>query len=191
MRKPCTTGFTLMELMAILATVGLFCSIGISASGDSWRRERVNAVAIELAGWLDTVRRASTKGNACQVTISGGTLPAGATLATATQIVTAQSIASTCLASQPLAISDSLGNSTSFTVAPGGSTSFKFTPRGTVNAAGSNTQLTSPIVIAISLEGSAGPLRCVRISEGLGLISIGSSNSSSGTCPDGSYGGTI
>ena len=83
----------------------LLAPSAISASGDSWRRERVNAVAIELAGWLDTVRRASTKGNACQVTISGGSLPAGATLATATQIVTAQAIASTCLASQPLAIS--------------------------------------------------------------------------------------
>jgi hypothetical protein len=34
-------------------------------------------------------------------------------------------------------------------------------------------------------------MRCVRISEGLGLISVGASNTSGGTCPDSSYGGTL
>jgi Tfp pilus assembly protein FimT len=191
MRKPASAGFTLTELMVILATITLLSAAGISESGNSWRRERVNAVAIDLAGWLDTVRRASMKGNACLVTFTGGSLAAGATLATASQIVSAETIASNCLVSQPLTISTSLGNSTNFSIAPGGSTSFKFTPRGTVNAAATNTQLSNPIVITISLEGSAGPLRCVRISEGLGLISIGSSDSNTGTCPDSSYGQTI
>lgn len=46
-------------------------------------------------------------------------------------------------------------------------------------------------MIEISLTGTSGPLRCVRISEGLGLISVGASNSSGGTCPDNSYGETL
>ena len=200
MKHPSNTGFSVTELLAVVAVVGILSAVGVHTSGNEWRRERVNAVATELAGWLETVRRTSLKGNACQVTISGGNLATGATLATASELlagngisipITANpSIANNCLTGQPLQISGTLGNST-YAVAPSGSTSFKFTPRGTVNAAAANTQLAIPVVIEISLAGSGGPLRCVRISEGLGLISVGSSNSSGGTCPDNSYGGTL
>jgi Tfp pilus assembly protein FimT len=191
MRTHRNAGFTLTELMVLGATIALLSAAAINASGDSWRRERLNAVAFELAGWLDTIRRTSMKGNACLVTIAGGNLSSGATLATATQIVGAQAIANNCLASQPLQIGAPIDGNTTFTITPDNSTSFKFTPRGTVNAAAADTQLTGPVVIGISLIGSSGPLRCVRISEGLGLISIGSSQSSSGTCSDSSYGGTL
>ncbi len=190
MRKTPANGFSLMELLSVVAIIGVITSVGIAASGNEWRREQVNTVATDLTGWLETIRRSALKGNACQVTISGGNIAAGATLATASEIVGAPTIASNCLASHPLRISATL-NRSAFTIAPSGSTSFKFTPRGTVNAQAANAQLTSPIVIEISLAGSSGPLRCVRISPGLGLISIGASNVTSGSCPDSSYGGTL
>ncbi len=195
MKHPSHTGFTLIELVVVAAVVGILSVVGIHASGNEWRRERVNAVATELAGWLETVRRTSRKGNACQVSISGGNLTGGATLATASELLSNAAnanptIANNCLTGQPLQISGSLGNST-YVIAPGGTTSFKFTPRGTVNAAAANTQLANPLVIEISLAGTSGPKRCVRISEGLGLISVGANNSNAGTCPDSSYGGTL
>jgi prepilin-type N-terminal cleavage/methylation domain-containing protein len=195
MKHPSSAGFTMIELTVVVVIVGILSAVGLSASGNEWRRERVNAVATELAGWLEAVRRTSLKGNACQVTISGGNLTGGATLATASELIAGTAIANptianNCLTGQPMQISETLGAST-YTIAPGGSTSFKFTPRGTVNAAAADTQLNAPVVIRISLAGSGGPMRCVRISEGLGLISVGASNSSGGTCPDSSYGGTL
>jgi prepilin-type N-terminal cleavage/methylation domain-containing protein len=195
MKHPSNAGFTMIELTVVVVIVGILSAVGLSASGNEWRRERVNAVATELAGWLEAVRRTSLKGNACQVTISGGNLTGGATLATASELIAGTAIANptianNCLTGQPMQISETLGASI-YTIAPGGSTSFKFTPRGTVNAAAADTQLNAPVVIRISLAGSGGPMRCVRISEGLGLISVGASNSSGGTCPDSSYGGTL
>jgi len=194
-KHPSNTGFTMIELVVVVVIVGILSAVGLTASGNEWRRERVNAVATELAGWLEGVRRTSLKGNACQVTISGGNLTGGAILASASELIAGTAIANptianNCLTGQPMQISETLGSST-YTIAPGGSTSFKFTPRGTVNAAAADTQLNAPVVIQISLAGSGGPMRCVRISEGLGLISVGASNSSGGTCPDSSYGGTL
>ncbi|MEA5414894.1 pilus assembly FimT family protein [Synechococcus sp. BA-132 BA5] len=190
MKHPSHPGFTLIELLAVVAVVGILSAVGIAASGNDWRRERVNAVAIELSGWLDAVRRTSLKGNACQVTIGGGNLTSGATLATASELITNPSIANNCLTAQPMRISGSLGNST-YVIAPAGDTIFKFTPRGTVNAEATDAQLTSDVEIAISLAGTSGPTRCVRISKGLGLISIGASNDIAVTCPESSYGGTL
>lgn len=195
MKHPSNAGFTMIELVVVVVIVGILAATGLTASGNEWRRERVNAVATELAGWLEGVRRTSLKGNACQVTISGGNLTGGAILASASELIAGTAIANptianNCLTGQPMQISETLGSST-YTIAPGGTTSFKFTPRGTVNAAAADAQLNAPVVIRISLAGSGGPMRCVRISEGLGLISVGASNSSGGTCPDSSYGGTL
>lgn len=195
MKHPSSAGFTMIETTVVVVIVGILSAVGLVASGNEWRRERVNAVATELAGWLEAVRRTSLKGNACQVTINGGSLAGGATLATASELIAGTAIANptianNCLTGQPMQITETLGSST-YTIAPGGATSFKFTPRGTVNAAAADTQLGAPVVIRISLAGSDGPMRCVRISEGLGLISVGASNSSGGTCPDSSYGGTL
>lgn len=189
-------GFTVVELMVTVVVIGILTAAGINAAGNEWRRERVNAVAIELQGWLESVRRASLRGNACQVTITGGSLMAGATFATGAIAVVGPSgisIANNCLSTQPLTISSASNTDGTYTISPSGSTQFTFTPRGTVNTATSpfDTPLTSPIVVEISLSGTTGPMRCVRISPGLGITRIGSSDSTTTSCPNSSYGGSF
>jgi hypothetical protein len=130
------------------------------------------------------------------VTINGGSLTGSSTLATGAIAVVGPSgvsIANNCLSAQPLTISSASNADGTYTISPSGSTQFTFTPRGTVNTATSpfDTPLTTPIVVQISLTGTTGPMRCVRISPGLGIIRIGSSNSTSTACADSSYGGSF
>lgn len=182
-------GFTVTELMVVVAILGILSGIAISISGAEWRRTRVNTVVTELSGWLEAVRRASLKGNACQVTITGGDLIGNAPLASATEIAaTGSEITNNCLSNSPLTISSVFATNETMTISPNGPTIFKFTPRGSVNAQADNTPLGSAVVIEVFLTGSTGPKRCVQISPGLGLISIGSSDTSGGTC---TYGGTF
>jgi prepilin-type N-terminal cleavage/methylation domain-containing protein len=175
MRK--SRGFTLTELMVVVAIIGILSAVFITVSGIEWRRERVNAVASELAGWLQAVRRAAIKGAACNVNISTGTITASSPpFAT---------ISNVCGSTESLQVT-AISGSDSYTITTSGPTQFKFTPRGSVNGSGTNVQMTAPIVIAISMNG-AGPTRCVRVSPGLGLITIGASNGlTSGACD--SYG---
>ena len=193
---PPSGGFSVTEVMVVVVIVGILSAVGINASGNEWRREQVNAVAIELSGWLETVRRSALRGNSCAVTINGGSLSAGGTLATATENTgtafgSGAAIGNNCLTGQPLTISGGGSSATSYTIAPSGTTQLTFTPRGTVNATAADTPITSPIEIRIALTGSTGPMRCVRISPGLGMVAIGASNTSGTSCPSASYGGSF
>jgi prepilin-type N-terminal cleavage/methylation domain-containing protein len=185
-------GFTVIELMVTVVVIGILSATAINAAGNEWRRERVNGVAIELQGWLESVRRASLRGNACRVTITGGSLSGGSTLATGSIAPGASgtAIANNCLSAQPLTISGATNADGTYTISPSGSTLFTFTPRGTVITA-FTTPVTTPIVVQISLTGTTSPMRCVRISPGLGIVRIGSSNSTSTACPDNSYGASF
>lgn len=140
----------------------------------------MNAVAVELTGWLEAVRRASLKGNPCEVTIhTTSSAPAGSTVASAAvdpSVASGAAIVNTCLNQDPLQITSISGGNDRYAISANPAT-FTFTPRGTVVGLDPSTGLE----MRISLNNTA-PMRCVQISSPLGLIRVGIDEEGSGSC---------
>jgi len=147
-------GMTLPELLVVVTILGILLSVAIDSGFKEWRREKVNKVAIELAGWLENARRAALRSDGCTVSIATGTLNDGGTLATAS-----------CMPRWPLVISNN--NSAIRYSITAATTSFSFTPRGT------RYPSSAAIMISIGLSPDEGIGRCVAVQGLLGVISPG------------------
>lgn len=167
-------GFTLLEMMVTIAVLGTVLATVVSLSGSEWRRERVNTVAIELAGWLEGIRMASTRqpgSNPCVVTFNTATAAVnGSVLATVAPAA--------CSPQGSFIITGTADNDSNFEIAlsPGASSSLTFSPRGSVSAS-TDTDL------RILLAGT-GQMRCVRLTGTVGLIRIGSHSNAPDTSAD-------
>ena len=169
MKRP-NPGFSLTEVMVVVAILSVLSGLVIDAGIRDWRREQVNAVVVELAGWLESVRRAALKGSSCRVTLTttDGTVAAGAVLARgadvgatdAESVAAASPIANNCRSSQPLP-------------GRGQRRQLLLTPTGTLFPAPSAN---APIVIEVSLADGQDPQRCVQLEGLMGLIQVGRLN---------------
>jgi prepilin-type N-terminal cleavage/methylation domain-containing protein len=198
-------GFSLPEIMVVVAILGIASAISIPSFAFVLRRERVNAVALETAAWLERVRSLSarqvdttvdttapgavnyTPGGGCAI-ILGGPRPA---------VSTGDAIAAVegCVIPDPvLRLPDTQGQTFAIQTfglsarsvpdgdvpvcppelgaACSGSVSLFFTPRGTWSSDSVGDQ---DFEIRISLSDGRGPKRCVRMSEIMGSIDIGTS----------------
>ena len=163
------SGFSMPELMIVVAIIGILSGVTISLSGTEWRRERVNSQALQLAGWLDSVRQLAQRqqGSGCTVTLSSGPIAGGGVLA---QINSTASPLCASRSPEPQLLAASIEAGSTFTVTPT-ATTLVFTPRGTTTNAAN-------VDIGIVLTGQT-PQRCVRVTPIIGMIRIGRNDGSS------------
>ncbi|MCS5692897.1 prepilin-type N-terminal cleavage/methylation domain-containing protein [Cyanobium sp. FGCU-6] len=171
-------GFTLTELMVIIAIIGILSGITISNSLSTWRDAQVSDLALQLAGWLEQVSRSpESSGGSCTVTFANG-ITGGITLNNGAQLASVSP--ASCSPQPSFTVPTRFGNQQ---IAAGASAaSVVFTPRNAITAS-------TDIQVRLALLNQA-PVRCVRLSAVLGLIRLGRNDASSSAttaCPDASF----
>ena len=167
-------GFTLAELMIVVAVIGLVASIAFNVSSQDWRRARLNRVVQEASAWLESIRKAAQRTQSgCVVTVNTlANQSPGSVLATVSNRAVGES---SCGPEANLLFNaDSPGDLIS---AQASSATVIFTPRGTIVGA-SSAVISSDWEWRFALS-SVSALRCIRLSGLLGAIQIGSSDSTS------------
>ncbi len=192
-------GYTLTELMVTVAVLGVVAAIAVPSFLFVLRRERVNALAFEIAGWLEESRSIAARAvnpnpsaGGCAIVIAApqadaqaGDVIAGITGCAArdTQLrVTdtwggrfriSHSIAAGSITNAPTA-ADCTASGIPSTLCSGSVRLF-FTPRG-MWSSDSVANLSDDLEIRIAPADGSAPRRCVRLSSILGSIDIGSAN---------------
>lgn len=193
-------GLTLVEVLIAIAILGFVSTLAIGQSISALRRERINSVALALAGWIEEVRNLSTRkvGSVagadvgCEIkflSASSAGLVQGASIATVVKAgqsnCSPQSNSSTHV-DGAFVVPFRLNGTISYSITQTGLTSSQptilYTPRGVwLPSSGASGDM----VIKLLLD-NGGPMRCLRVSETLAFVDIGqaSASSLSSSCTD-------
>lgn len=168
----------MVELLVTVAVIGIISTTVLAVSQGSWRREQANAATESLYAWLQEVSlRPEQLGAGCTVTINTGSLAPGAVLAS----VAPTSGAGPC-ASESSLLLPSINQRQNYAVAvePAASSTWVFTPRGAIAQSGGTSSSSTDIQVRLSVGGND-PLRCIRVSGTLGLLTMGRNNGTGST----------
>ena len=175
--------FTVLEILVVVGILGVLSGVIIASGSKSLQRSKINAVAVELAGWLTAIRAKNENG--CYVDYVGTTNKSNNVLppkqinpsglfSSGAQVLTFRT---------PADCSDPSGAQVGFRLPAnvGGGYTLRlydpiiFSPRGTIAMADNATNETGTNYIKIFHAGS-GLLRCIRIRYWTGIIEIGSNS---------------
>ena len=178
-------GFTLLEIIIAISVITLISAVSFDASSRSLNRSRVNAVAIELAAWFQTIRTSGVDTAYCSVIFNPDqvTLAQAPTRAAASRVFSrgnrVYSVEPAGCSGQPnFLIPDSVDGNT-FTI--WSNPLFQFTQRGNVVQTASNSVVRNDVRI---LMVGTRLLRCVRTFDSVGLFRIGSNSDAAGVDAD-------
>lgn len=190
--------FTVLEILVVVGILGVLSSVIIASGSKSLQRSKINAVAVELAGWLTAIRAKNENG--CYVDYVGttttplptdvlttpiitGTLSSGAAVYKFRTTTTDPDSTKNC--------SDPSGAQDGFRLPAnvGGGYTLRlfdpiiFSPRGTTAMADNATNETGTNYIRI-FHAASGLLRCIRINYWTGIVEIGSNSNATAIATD-------
>ena len=160
-------GFTLLELLVVVAILGVVGGLGLPAMIQGYKSAQVNDLTAGLAGWLQEVRNAALKGSSCGVLIRTGAITDGDTVASM-----GEPIPETCATpNNPYLLPESArGANYSITA---NINRFSFTQRA-------SKYPKEDVLITIAMANN-GPARCIQLNGLFGNMEMGNV-SSSGSC---------
>jgi prepilin-type N-terminal cleavage/methylation domain-containing protein len=182
-RKPSRkNGFTLAELIVVIALVSILAGIAIATLSRRWAQERLLAAARETHSWLDTQRRLAMKeGQACEITINTADAsldPTSNTISLSDGI----SLSNSCSSQAALSIRNTVtnGSGITLTTSPSNASAIRFSFRGLSEITTSNGT-SNELVLKLNQAGS-NKQRCIKVLSPLGLIRNGWAAANSETC---------
>ena len=198
-------GFTIVEVIMVTAIIAVLAGLVVSTGWASLRRARVDAIALEMAGWLNGIHANTTAATsnvnvACEVTFAGSATYPNASEFKAGSTVFTVSNGSNSTDCSPTALSFKIPANAIGVYEIASPSPIKFNLRGNVlvgsasNANQNNMSGSSGSVqdIKIYMQGQK-LLRCVRINYLLGTASIGANSNASAvkeaTCEASTFGG--
>lgn len=176
-------GFTLLELLVVVAILGVIGGLGLPAMINNHKKAQVNDLTTGLAGWLQEVRNAALKGSSCGVLISTGTVADGDTVAEListsrvadgdTVATMEESIPETCATpNNPYLLPES-ARGANYSITAKEVDRFSFTQRA-------SKYPREDVLITIAMADN-GPARCIQLRGLFGHMEMGNV-SSSGNC---------
>ena len=182
--------FTVLEILVVVGILGMLSSVIIASGSISLQRSKINAVAVELAGWLTAIRAKNEFG--CYVDYVS--TPSQSNIVRLTQIDPPGLFSSgdqVFTFRTPANCSDPPGAEVGFRLPAnvGGGYTLRlydpivFSPRGTIAMADNATSDTTTNYIKIFHAGS-GLLRCIRINYWTGIVEIGSKSNATAISDD-------
>ena len=184
--------FSLLEIMIVVSILAILTALSLNAGFASLRRSRVDAVAMEMAGWLNGIH--ANNSNAainnvnvtCVATFTGqAAYPGGNSFSAGQEVFTLNNPDDCSPIVRSFRIPDNANGT--FLIASPAIVTFNLRGNALVgNAAAANANnisgLNTELDIKIFMQGTT-LLRCVRINYLLGLTSVGA-NSNAATVDD-------